>query len=122
MAKFITTVMISTILALGYVHQQTELVKVSYQIKTAEETLAQVLDLNKELVYNINTLKSPGNLERILIAKNIKLQNAAPSHIVYLRVKRATPEMQVARLMDRGKKFFAAIFALNAEAQAKTFK
>jgi hypothetical protein len=58
-------------LALLYVHQQVELVKLSYAIENRQMRLKDMLDHNESLGYNVGNLESPSHLEQVLIARNI---------------------------------------------------
>jgi hypothetical protein len=69
--KNIISISCVTALALLYVHQQVELVKISYAIENREKKLKDVLDHNESLGYNIGNLESPFRLEQALIARNI---------------------------------------------------
>lgn len=60
-----------TLTGLIYVHQQIELVKLSYSIETKEQKLKVLLDHKERLNYNIDNLEAPARLEKILMAKNI---------------------------------------------------
>ncbi len=63
-AAFITTI------ALGYVHQQIELVRINYTINRNRSNLAVLLDQNSTLLYNIVNLQTPFYLEKSLEADN----------------------------------------------------
>lgn len=69
--KIIISLSCVTLLALLYVHQQVELVKLSYAIEHRERTLKDMLDHNESLGYNIDNLEAPSRLEQALIAKKI---------------------------------------------------
>lgn len=81
-----TTMMIvsATLVALLYVHQQVELVKLSYSIELKEKTLKDVLDHNEGLGYNIDNLESPNRLEEALLAKKIEVAFPKRGHVVRL--------------------------------------
>jgi len=69
--KTIISLSCITVLALLYVHQQIELVKMSYSLEQREKKLKDMLDHNESLGYNIGNLESPSRLEQTLIARNI---------------------------------------------------
>lgn len=80
-----TTVVVSaTLVALLYVHQQVELVKLSYSIELKEKTLKDVLDHNEGLGYNIDNLEAPNRLEEALLAKKIEVAFPKRGHVVRL--------------------------------------
>ena len=68
--KSITAIMFVTVMALLYVHQQVELVKLSYSIQNKEKGLKQMADYRARLKYDIDNLETPSRLEQMLLAKN----------------------------------------------------
>ena len=87
--RSITTIAMITFLGLVYVHQQVELVKLSYSIETKEKKLRVMLDRKERLDYNINNLEDPSRLENVLMAKNIDVGFPGKHHVV--KVARLTP-------------------------------
>lgn len=71
-----------TLGALLYVHQQVELVKLSYAIECKEKSLKQMLDHNQGLGYNIDKLEAPSRLEAALFAKSIEVSFPKQTNIV----------------------------------------
>ena len=86
MRAFKVTMMIvgATLAALLYVHQQVELVKLSYAIELKEKILKDVLDHNEGLGYNIDNLEAPNRLEEVLLAKRIEVDFPKRGHVVRL--------------------------------------
>lgn len=123
-ARFLFISVFVTLMCLFYVHQRVELIKLSYSIKDKQKSLTQLLDQNRFLVYNMNTLKSPANLEKILIAKNIKLESPAKWEELKLAKAKGLPTEQVVprNLFTRTKQAVAAIFSFRSVAEAKTIK
>lgn len=74
----------ATLVALLYVHQQVELVKLSYSMELKEKTLKDVLDHNEGLGYNIDNLEAPNRLEEVLLAKKIEIAFPKRGHVVRL--------------------------------------
>jgi len=74
-----TLVVISSLL---YVHQHIEIVKASYILKDKEIQVAQLLDRNGALMYNIEKLESPRLLEEKLQFNNIVLAMPEKWHVV----------------------------------------
>ena len=66
--KFSICLISATLLALLYVHQQIQLVKISYEIESNEKEIVTLLDQHKTLMYNNTKLKSPVDLERNFLA------------------------------------------------------
>ncbi len=69
-------------MALLYVHQQVELVKLSYAIECKEKRLKDVLDHNDSLGYNISNLEAPSRLEGVLLAQKIDITFPKRNHVV----------------------------------------
>jgi len=86
MRAFRVTMMVATVtlVALLYVHQQVELVKLSYVIECKEKTLKDILDHNEGLGYNINNLEAPNRLEEALLAKSVEVAFPKRGHVVQL--------------------------------------
>lgn len=74
----------ATVMALLYVHQQVELVKLSYSIEIKEKALKDVLDHNEGLGYNIGNLEAPNRLEEALLAKKVEIAFPKRGHVVRL--------------------------------------
>ena len=70
-----------TLAALAYVHQQVELVKMSYAINYKERKLKDILDRRDCLGYNIANLENPSRLESVLLAKKIDISFPKPDHV-----------------------------------------
>ena len=115
-SKFFLIIVMATAVTLGYVHQQIELLKVSYRIEVNEKNMAKLLDRNSFLLYNLIALKSPHNLEQILLAKNMNFE--LPTLHQLVRISQPQFERKLSE-WERTKIALASIFALNANAEAK---
>lgn len=82
--KYIILLGAVTLIALVYVHQQVELVKLSYEIDCKEKKLKEMLDRKGILRYNISNLESPSRLEKVLSAKKISVSYPKKSQVVRL--------------------------------------
>lgn len=71
--KFIISITAITLIALIYVHQQIELVKLSYAIDGKERNIEHMLDRRESLGYNIKELESPSRLEKALLSQKIEV-------------------------------------------------
>ena len=80
--KSIIPISFVTALALLYVHQQVELVKLSYAIEYKEKKVKDMLDRKGGLGYNINNLEAPSRLEDALSARNIDVSIPKRNHVV----------------------------------------
>lgn len=70
--------------ALLYVHQHIEIVRLNYILKSNETEVAQLLDQNGDLMYNIEKLENPSLLEERLHSNNVTLTMPEKWHIVKL--------------------------------------
>lgn len=84
--RFITSIAVITLAALVYVHQQVELVKLSYEIDCKEKMLKEVLDHKDILRYNISNLEAPSRLEKALSSRKINV--AMPKMAQVIKVAR----------------------------------
>jgi hypothetical protein len=64
------------------VHQQVELVKLSYDIESKERIVKDMLDRNGRLGYNIGNLEAPSRLEGALIARKIDVAFPKKGNVV----------------------------------------
>lgn len=68
--------------ALIYVHQQVELVKLSYSIENKEKKVKDMLDRRESLGYNVNNLEAPYRLEQVLLARNVDITFPKRANVV----------------------------------------
>ncbi len=68
-SRFLLLAILVTTLALGYVHQQVELLRINYAINYNKGDLLVLLDQNSTLMYNVTSLQSPLYLEKRLIGR-----------------------------------------------------
>jgi hypothetical protein len=82
--KYIILLGIVTLTALVYVHQQVELVKLSYEIDCKEKKLKEMLDRRGILRYNISNLESPSRLEKVLLERKVSVSYPKKGQIIRL--------------------------------------
>jgi len=92
------------ITALLYVHQHIEILKVNYVLDRNEKEVAQLLDQNRALVYNIEKLEDPYLLEAKLKSNNVVLAMPAKCQIIGSGVVKK--EVKVASQVEGRKSFF----------------
>lgn len=56
---FITNGILLTAIALGYVHQHTEVYKAGYEVQVSRQRLSYLIDRNCNLMYDLSRLESP---------------------------------------------------------------
>lgn len=87
-SNFIVWLSIILVIGIVYVWQHTEMVKVSYNIREAENSVSLLLDQNGNLVYNVDILESPRNLDMKLADNEIKFEMANDRRVINLSGKR----------------------------------
>ncbi len=121
--KTVTFIIFATLVALVYVHQQVELVKLSYAIGCKEKKLKEILDRNEGLGYNIENLEDPARLEQVLLSKNIDIIFPRPNNIVRSVKAKTKAAEDGLRTIGIEKSFnlfgILEIFSPRAEAQTK---
>ena len=97
--KYIILLGIVTLTALVYVHQQVELVKLSYQIDCKEKKLKEMLDRKGILRYNISNLESPSRLEKVLLERKVSVSYPKNRQVIRLaRNPSYVPSGQILRV------------------------
>lgn len=82
LSRFLLIAALITAMALGYVHQQVELLRINYSINRNKDNLSVLLDQNSTLVYNVVSLQSPFYLEQALAAKKVSIEMPSRWHTV----------------------------------------
>lgn len=110
-----------TAVALLYVHQQVELVKLSYSIELKEKALKDVLDHNEGLGYNIDNLEAPNRLEEALLAKSVEVAFPKRGHVVKLAASKHIRSDRRPYTLKTAKKYdiFAFFDFLTPKAEAQ---
>ncbi len=122
--KSLTLISIITLVALIYVHQQVELVKLSYSIEHKEKKLKDILDRKESLGYNVNNLEAPLRLEQALLSKNVEITFPRRANVVKIaRLKYNSRGSEAIRSIGLERKFnlfgITEFLSPRAEAQAK---
>ena len=71
--KVVISIVLCTVFALFYVHQEIEVVKTSFLINQHRHKLSLLLDQYRSLVYNLSRLESPKRIEDTLYVNEITL-------------------------------------------------
>jgi len=111
-----------TVIALFYVHQQVELVKMGYIVSDKEKKSLYLLDQREKLVYNLNNLETPVRLEKRLAATGCKFD--FPSKKDVIRVVRTHGKKEISQGIAKAPKSsvfdnVTDLFGLRAVAQAR---
>lgn len=118
--RYLISIAILTALALSYVWQKVELVKVSYEVKKAEGEIGRLLDRNGSLVYNVASLSSPSRLAREVEARNLVV--VSPKNFEIVRLIQIEPvESQIYGQAQARRSIFS-LFTLSAQAEASQAK
>jgi len=120
--RALSCVVACTIVALFYVHQQVEAVKMNYIVRTQEESVLVLLDQREKLVYNLNHLSSPSRLEDVLVAKNVQVRYPGKEQVIRVAAARSASKgpLQLARSSKKGAfDHILELVGMGREAQAK---
>ena len=82
--RYSISIVIFTIAALVYVHQQIELVKLGYEIDCKDKKVKEMLDRRDILRYNISNLESPSRLENALSSKKVNVLYPKRGQVIIL--------------------------------------
>lgn len=82
LSKWLLSIIVAVAISLLYVHQQVELVKLSYSIDCKEAALKYMLDRRARAGYNVNNLEAPSRLENALLAQKIEVAYPKRAQIV----------------------------------------
>ena len=120
--KFSISLVFVTVVALLYVHQQDQLLKISYKINANEKDATRLLDQNRSLIYNITRIKSPVNLDKKFLAS--KKEYSIPQQWQIVKVAAPKEEKRAVMLAKAEKKSFGIfkLFGRPKEALANPVK
>ena len=79
---------LTTCICLAYVRQQVEIVKLSYDLRTKEKTLCEMIDRNRILLYNNTSLKAPQYLTGMIKENELQLCFPDTAAVAKVRVSR----------------------------------
>ena len=118
--RIILSVIIITIISLSYVHQQVEVLRLSYMIEAKEQSISKLLDHQDHLVYNIGIKKAPSYICHTLIEGGRDLIMPEGKQYVYMVESRSAPMERKKGLKKRPKvvRLFSFITQLR-EAEAE---
>jgi hypothetical protein len=125
-SRLIFYTLLGTLAGLFYVFQQTEIVKLGYQITSTEKVLQAALDRKTALEYTLSSLESPSHLDKTLLLQDNRFEMAQrykmvkvyrpASYGITTRVASARPHA------NSFKRFaFQALFS-SKQAEAKTIR
>ena len=111
MSRFLSSVIIITMLSIGYVYQQVNLIEQSYRINFNSKRLSLLIDQNESLRYNVASLKSPGNLKQRLVSNSINLDT--PQNWYSIRLAKQEPKLEKSETKNIGSFQIAAKALIN---------
>lgn len=115
--RFLLCGALITLMAVGYVHQQIEVVKMGYALQKNRTYLASLVDQNSKLMYNLSKLESPKNLLRSLGDKEIRFAARRTGSGECYQLAQLETESMDGRESLIGK--FFDLFSPNAEARTR---
>ncbi|MGB2600566.1 MAG: hypothetical protein WBD00_02515 [Candidatus Omnitrophota bacterium] len=117
MHKTITMGLVVTVMAIGYVHQQVEIVKAGYSLQKSRKHLSCLVDQNSKLMYNLSKLESPRNLLTSLNGEEIEFASNKIRRTNSYQIAQADSSDGDASQSIIGK--FLDLFTVNAEAKPR---
>jgi len=112
-------IVLGTLVSLMYVHQQVNLVKLSYLIKDNEKRVEMLVDQNEFLKYNVASLKSPEVLEEVMLARDIELFHPEDCQFVKIDLYKNRKVRRKRKTKNLAKMMFSYVFALKRTAVAQ---
>ena len=91
MKKFFAGLLLTTLLALGYVQQRVWLITLGYQVEKTHSMRDDLLDQYRVLNYNVLALKSPVILDGRLAQRDVQLAPPKAIEILPLRLGARPP-------------------------------
>ncbi|VAX36049.1 hypothetical protein MNBD_UNCLBAC01-115 [hydrothermal vent metagenome] len=120
LGKFFQCVGVVTILALGYIHLQVQIVDLAYQNNNKENQIRQLIEKNGHMTYSIATLKSANYLGIKMLAEDSDMYFANPDHIVMVSgSEEISTESQATEVQRSSMKISSLLSLLTTEAQAE---
>jgi len=116
--KFLMILAIIVFVSIYYIHQQTTLIRLSYQIGKNKEILSSLLNENSYLMYNNSKKKTPQNIEIALVSNNLDFCIPDKNQIVYLDTDEARSE-KISKTNQAG---LFNIFGISREAEAESIQ
>jgi len=120
--KFSFLLVIGTISALLYVHQQVQLLTISYEMEQNKRQFVSSLDRQRSLVYNITKLKSPVHLENSFLSANGEFAVSERRKTITVASSNANRDPVILTKRTKRASGFLKIFGRPKEAFAKTVK
>lgn len=115
--KFLSIGIAVTFFAVGYVHQQIEIVKVGYSLQKDRAYLSSLVDQNSKLMYNLSRLESPKNLLKSLGDKEIRFATRRIAREGSYQIAQVDTDRVEVKESIVGK--FMDLFSPNAEARQR---
>ena len=117
LGKTISTGIIITALAIGYVHQHVEIFKAGYGLQKNRQRLLSLVDQNTKLMYNLSKLESPRYLLASMKCEEIEFADHRIRQANSYRLAYADPGYSGGKVSFAGR--FFDLFTLSAEAKPR---
>ena len=85
LTRFIKWMILSTSLAVVYIHMQMQIIQLAYIGKAKEKHIKKLIEQNDNLIHDILMVKSSSNLGTEMLSEKTKMQFAGPENIVKLQ-------------------------------------
>lgn len=119
--KFVTLIVIITVMSLVYIQMHVNIYSLAYDGKLKEKEIFKLVDMNSYVVYSIAKLKSAQHLGLELLKDQSDIVFSGIDEIVRVEVSRFDFEENETPSQDlhhRQSSFLASIFSLRSEAEA----
>ena len=115
-SKLALSCLVLTAVCLFYVNQQIEIVKLSYKLRDKEKMLSELIDCNRVLLYNNNSLKAPQYLAGMIRQNELNLILPDTTSVAQIKVVRKNQPLPAQAARTSWKTSFVDTFVPKAEA------
>ncbi len=112
----------ATVLALIYIHMQTQIFQLAYQGKAREKIVGELMDNNGALTHHVMSLKSADNLGRELLEKDKGMQFIEKNRVMTLYSRGVNAQSQTSqKTPPQGEKFVSNVLSFLSPAEARAW-
>ncbi|MBU4304259.1 MAG: hypothetical protein KJ893_01320 [Candidatus Omnitrophica bacterium] len=108
--------LVITAVCLFYVNRQIEIVKLSYKLRDKEKMLSEIIDRNRVLLYNNNSLKAPQYLAGMIRQNELNLSLPDTTSVAQIKIVRKKQPLLAQATRTSWKTSFLDAFVPKAEA------
>lgn len=120
LSKFILLIGTITLISLIYLYQETETIKLAYTTSKKSKYYQDLLEQNRNISYNIDTLKSVTLLGNKVLGANSNFEIPKPTQLAELKLKKSK-NLKIASSKQKPN-LILSFFSLKSQAEAQTIK